>query len=255
MFDPDITLSESDGVRYLHFGSEWIQGAMRVARPWSIEIDYQRHMMAWQLFLDGDADILQIGLGAGALTKFVHRYLPGARTTVVEASAQVASVARSHFRLPADDDRLETIIADGGAWVATPGNRRRFDVIQVDAYDAEARGPVLESEAFYRACARALRAAGLLVVNLFGEEPSFERNLDRIFEVFGARVLLLPPVDAGNVVVLAFKGPALDLAWSDLYARAAVIEAHQPLRAAGWVNALKSRYGADAGNAEGRLRI
>jgi len=28
-----ITLSEEGGIRYLHFGSPWIQGAMRIARP------------------------------------------------------------------------------------------------------------------------------------------------------------------------------------------------------------------------------
>lgn len=29
----DILVSESAGVRYLHFSSRWIQGAMGVARP------------------------------------------------------------------------------------------------------------------------------------------------------------------------------------------------------------------------------
>jgi len=41
-----IDISEDDGVRYLHFGSEWIQGAMRIRRPWSLELHYTREMMA-----------------------------------------------------------------------------------------------------------------------------------------------------------------------------------------------------------------
>ncbi len=28
-----VTLSEQEGVRYLHFGTEWIQGAMRLRWP------------------------------------------------------------------------------------------------------------------------------------------------------------------------------------------------------------------------------
>ena len=28
-----VTLSEQDGVRYLHFGTEWVQGAMRIRKP------------------------------------------------------------------------------------------------------------------------------------------------------------------------------------------------------------------------------
>ena len=40
-----IDISEEAGVRYLHFGSRWIQGAMRMARPWSLELEYTRDMM------------------------------------------------------------------------------------------------------------------------------------------------------------------------------------------------------------------
>src|SRR5574340_598280 len=41
-----IDIREEAGVRTLHFGSEWIQGAMRIARPWNLELEYTREMMA-----------------------------------------------------------------------------------------------------------------------------------------------------------------------------------------------------------------
>ena len=40
-----IRLSEQAGVRYLQFGPQWIQGAMRLRRPWSLELEYTRQMM------------------------------------------------------------------------------------------------------------------------------------------------------------------------------------------------------------------
>ena len=33
-----VDISEEAGVRYLHFGSDWVQGAMRIARPWALEL-------------------------------------------------------------------------------------------------------------------------------------------------------------------------------------------------------------------------
>jgi hypothetical protein len=39
------TSARSAGVRSLHFGSHWIQGAMRIARPYALELDYTRDMM------------------------------------------------------------------------------------------------------------------------------------------------------------------------------------------------------------------
>ena len=40
------------GVRYLHFGSEWVQGAMRIRRPFALELAYTREMLAGLLLHD-----------------------------------------------------------------------------------------------------------------------------------------------------------------------------------------------------------
>ena len=47
--DPKLapaTISEADGVRYLHLGTDWVQGAMRLRKPHAIELEYVRRMMA-----------------------------------------------------------------------------------------------------------------------------------------------------------------------------------------------------------------
>ena len=115
----DIDISEEAGVRYLHFGSAWIQGAMRVARPWSLELDYTREMMAALLLRPPSQHhgwpkkVLLIGLGAASLTKFIYRYLPQSKITVVEIEPRVVAAARHHFRLPDEDARLHIEIGDG----------------------------------------------------------------------------------------------------------------------------------------------
>ena len=61
--DSHIDISEEAGVRYLHFGSSWVQGAMRIARPFALELDYTREMMTplllLQKFLDAPMYISQ----------------------------------------------------------------------------------------------------------------------------------------------------------------------------------------------------
>ena len=73
-----VTFSEEGGVRFLHFGTEWVQGAMRLKKPNHIELEYAQQMMAWLLFIETPERIVQLGLGAAALTKFCHR-VPEAR--------------------------------------------------------------------------------------------------------------------------------------------------------------------------------
>jgi spermidine synthase len=236
--DNTITLSEQGGVRYLHFGTEWVQGAMRLSRPYAIEIDYVRDMMAWLLFLESPQAILQLGLGAAALTKFCHRFCAPSRVQVVEIDPQVREMARRWFALPPDDERLGITIADAHAFLRTPGQAATYGVIQVDLYDREARGPVLDSVAFYRACRAALGPAGVMTVNLFGEDESFQRSRQNLRRAFDGRVVYLPALAEGNVVALACSGPPLEIRAADLLRRADWLKSQLGLPARSWAQAL-----------------
>ena len=67
--EPEISLSEEDGIRYLHFGSVWIQGAMRVRAPYELELEYTRELFAGMLFHPQPKNITLLGLGANWTTQ------------------------------------------------------------------------------------------------------------------------------------------------------------------------------------------
>jgi spermidine synthase len=138
-----IDISEESGVRYLHFGSDWVQGAMRLRKPDALELEYTREMMAGLLLRPAPwpARVLLIGLGAGSLAKFVHRQLPDACTTVVEIAPEVHGVARQYFRLPDEDERLRVVIGDGAGFVEQDDSQ--WDLIAVDGFDSNARAGAL----------------------------------------------------------------------------------------------------------------
>ena len=52
-----VDFSELGGFRYLHFGSEWIQGGMRIKRPYSLALEYQQYMLALLFFRPEPKDI------------------------------------------------------------------------------------------------------------------------------------------------------------------------------------------------------
>ena len=234
-----VTFSEERGVRFLHFGTDWIQGAMRLAKPDWLELEYAQQMMAWTLFLDAPAAIAQLGLGAAALTKFCYRHFSSAQIVAVELNPAVIVAAHTMFKLPADDARLAVHEADAMAFVADNAQRGAFDALQIDLYDATARGPVLESLAFYEACRSCLTSPGVATINLFGDHASFSRNMKTLAAAFEGRVVALPEVHAGNRIAIAFNGPPLAVAWDDLYERAAVVQVRMRLPAATWVRGLR----------------
>jgi spermidine synthase len=232
-----VTLSEQDGVRYLHFGTEWVQGAMRLRKPDWIELEYAQQMMAWMLFVEQPQHIVQLGLGTAALTKFSYRQFPQARVTAVELNPSVITICDSMFKLPPNDERLTVLEMDALDYVSDDENLETIDALQVDLYDATARGPVLDTPEFYLACAACLKPDGVMTVNLFGDHPSYAKNLKAMRFAFN-QVIYLPEVHDGNVVAIAFKsGKALD--FEELYKRALAIVEATKLPAKSWVNGLK----------------
>lgn len=208
----EINLSEADGVRYLHFGTPWVQGAMRLDAPLAIELEYVRRMMAWLLFVDADTvpgrHAMQLGLGAGAATKFCHRILD-MRCTAVEISPRVVDVCRAWFQLPADQARLRVVVGDAAQVIQDPQWEGSVDALAVDMYDDDAAAPILDRVDVYAACRRLLTPDGCMTVNLFGRTAQFEQSLARIAQVFGARaVWRFRPTRAGNTIVLAQRTPA-----------------------------------------------
>lgn len=234
-----VTFSEERGVRYLHFGTEWVQGAMRLNKPDRIELEYAQQMMAWLLFLETPERVVQLGLGAAALTKFAYRFLPRAQVEAVELNPAVVVAAHTMFALPPDDARLTVHEADAWDFVNDRTNHGTIGAMQIDLYDATARGPVHDSLAFYRAVRACLTEAGIATINLFGDHPSFVRNMRQLNAAFDGRVIALPEVHEGNRIALAFSGPALEVAYSTLKGRAKLIEDTLGLPARRWVKALR----------------
>ncbi len=239
---PEVTISESAGVRYLHLGTPWIQGAMRIDEPLVIELEYVRRMMVWMLAMDAaafaGAHAVQLGLGAGAITRFCSKRLK-MRTTAVELNPHVVAACRHWFRLPASAPGFEVLETDAQRFVDDERRRGTVDVLCVDLYDHEAASPVLDSGAFYRACFGLLAEGGVMTVNLFGHNASFETSTRRIAAAFGSeRVLTLQPTKEGNTVVLAMKHVTLP-ARDELARRAENIETRWQLPARKWLRMMR----------------
>ncbi|WP_341667794.1 spermine/spermidine synthase domain-containing protein [Alcaligenes sp. SDU_A2] len=232
---PPVTISEHEGVRYLHLGSPWVQGAMRLDDPDRLELEYIRQMMMWTLFLEQPRRIAQLGLGAGALTRFCHQRFPQALVEAVELNPDVLRACRLLFELPPDNERLHVHVCDALDYLEKQD--ASLDILQVDLYSDQAEHPALEDQAFYQACQRALTPQGLLTVNLLGSPLVHARNLHALQNSFAA-VAWMPETHDGNIVAIAFnEAPQID--FDELYERADRIQAQWDLfDARRWVDGL-----------------
>lgn len=199
-----IEIREARGVRTLHFGSDWVQGAMRLNRPRDLELAYTRDMMGALLLSAGwpamPKRILQIGLGAASLTRFIDANLPESHQTVVELEPMVVGAAQQGFNLPTTGERLQIEIAEGATWIKS--STEQYDLILIDGFDAEGDTGDLESLAFYQHCRARLAAGGLLVCNFLSRSPRFLKSCIALDAAFHGQSRLLPPTPGGNVIAL-----------------------------------------------------
>lgn len=142
------------------------------------------------------------------------------------------------FAVPEPDERLGILEMDAMNFVQDEHNFNHFDVLHVDLYDATAKGPVLDTPEFYAACKQCLVFNGMMTVNLFGDHPSYEKNIDAMKKTF-AEVICLSPSKEGNVVALAFrKKPELKI--DDLNAPRCANQRKVCLDAKKWLKDLKN---------------
>ena len=239
---PEVNFSDYGDVRYLHLGTEWVQGSMLMDAPYDIELDYVQRMMAGLLFMAPAAvpkkHAMQLGLGSAALTKFCYKKLR-MKTTAVEINPHVVTACRVWFKLPRDGVRLRVIEADAALEVQQPQHAGTVDMLHVDLYDHEAAAPVLDSADFYAHCHQLLVEDGVMTVNLFGRDVTYQQSLEKIADAFGPQALwAFRPTREGNTVVLAQREPSRP-EHTELLHRAGEIESRWGLPAKKWLRMFK----------------
>ena len=215
---------------------------MNLKDPLVLVHEYVQRMMAWLLLIDPATatkrHAVQLGLGAGSLTKFCSKVIR-MKTTTVELNPQVLFACRGYFKLPADNARLQVLLGDAASFVHNAQHWGTADALQVDLYDHEAAAPVLDSPDFYADCRKMLTDDGCMTVNLFGRSSSFERSVNHMKQAFGDQAIwAFKATREGNTVVLAQRTPTRPKR-AVLLARAQQIQTNWGLPAEKWVRGFK----------------
>lgn len=137
-------------------GAIWQQSSMSLKRPDKLVYFYE-HLMSFALALAPEPrSVLLLGLGGGAMARFLSRHHPQCRLAIVEKDPAIIEIARAHFHVDAP-----VIAADARDFVAEGGTE--YDVIMVDLYDGG--GFVTGDRDFWRDCFRLLSPRGCLAIN------------------------------------------------------------------------------------------
>jgi spermidine synthase len=224
-----IRVRRDGDVRALTFvrddGQEAVQSRLDLNAPHTLMSPYARGMFASYLYQPQPRRVLIVGLGGGAMVRFLTHHEPQVEIDAVEIDPVVVRLADEYFGVRSGGNvRVHT--ADAVAFIESTANR--YDLILMDAFlrpssDTDATGvPIrLKTLAFLGRLKQTLAPGGAIAFNVNGH-ASMADDIAAVTAAFGqAAVYRCPPSE--NKVVIAVQGtmPTDD----DVRARIAALDA------------------------------
>jgi spermidine synthase len=166
-----------------------------------LPVVYTRYMTIGLAYAKAIDSILEIGLGGGRTSWYIHKTLPNTSITTVELDPEVISLAKKYFRIR-QENNFDVVARDGRIYLAR--NANKYDVILIDAY----RGPFvpfhLLTKEFYSLVKSKLKPGGVTVQNIEPSTMLFDAAIVTMKSVFNNIDLFEA---GGNVVTVAYDGP------------------------------------------------
>jgi spermidine synthase len=200
---------DEQGRRTLRFvqddGTEVLESSILFQSPDTLVVPYTQAMFASLLFRPVQERCLIIGLGGGAMVRFLNRHLPETRVDAVEIDPAIVDVASRFFGV---GPNASTRIFTEDAFGFVRRSAERYDVIYMDAFlkpeagmDASGAPLRLQTKAFLRDLQAHLMPGGLLVVNLLWHRDMWD-DVVVLRETFPT-VYRFPVAGRGNLIVVA----------------------------------------------------
>jgi spermidine synthase len=204
-----IRVRRDRDVRALTFvrdnGDELVQSRINLTEPHLLLSPYAHSMFATYMYQPHPRRVLMVGLGGGAMVRFLTHHEPHVQIDAVEIDPVVVRIADKFFGVRSDGN-VSVHTADGVAFVESTSER--YDLILMDAFlrpsaatDATGVPTRLKTVAFLGRLKEALIPGGIVAFNL-NEHDRVEDDIATVASVFGdTAVFSSPPAD--NTVLIA----------------------------------------------------
>ncbi len=151
-------------------GLEVIETQADLSAPHKLLVPYTRTMFATYLFHPKQKRVLIVGLGGGAMVRFLRKYDPDVRIDVVEIDPVIVKIADKYFGVRTEN-KTTIHTADGFHFLAK--TTQKYDAIYMDAFlkptrktDATGVPLQLKTRRFYKSLHAKLTPQGVVAFNL-----------------------------------------------------------------------------------------
>ena len=186
----DIMVEKVDDFVCLRFRRgrpAFFQSCRNEKHPERIVLPYTRMMMGALLFTEDINKVLIVGLGGATLPKVLMEVLPTTSIDVVEIDPAIVNVARNYFDFrPTPNVRV--FEQDARVFIRRARlEDRRYDLIMLDAFDAEYIPEHLMTVEFFDDVSNILtEGSGVVAANIWGRPAVRDHEYETFSQAFGA---------------------------------------------------------------------
>jgi spermidine synthase len=209
----DIFVSKEANLLSLSFqwkGWRFYQSQANLADGDDLPMPYSRLMSVAAIFPPEIRRVLVLGLGAGSIAVYLHRFVPDAAIDAVELDPGVIEVAKKYFGLR-ETANFRMISGDGRMYLNRHGEP--YDLIFVDAFTGSYIPFHLMTKEFYQLVRSRLSPHGAAAFNFLPAKDIFDSNLRTVSLAFDHQVDLFrtdAPHGESNVIVIGRLDPSSD---------------------------------------------
>jgi len=224
-----IRVRRDGDVRALTFvrdnGQEAVQSRVNLEQPQTLMSPYAHGMFASYLYQPQPRRVLIVGLGGGAMVRFLTHHEPQVQVDAVEIDPAVVAIADKYFDVRSGGNvRVHT--ADAVQFVESTTDR--FDLILMDAFlrpssDTDATGVPsgLKTREFLGRLKDALAPGGVVAFNL-NEHDRMNDDIAAVAAVFGPVAVYRCPPSENKALIASQSGLSTD---QDVRGRVATLDA------------------------------
>jgi spermidine synthase len=192
-------------------GHQAVETLIDLREPHRLQHPYARTMMAGLLYRPDAGSCLLIGLGGGAIVRFLNHHYSELRLDVVEIDPVVVQVSREYFgTVPGPRTRI--LVEDAFDYLAR--TRDRYDLILMDVHlnpgertDRSGVPVHLKTADFLRGLRERLQPGGIVLFNMIqgSDTAAYMESIRAAFPVSAT----FQPAGSGNVIIVGASSGSL----------------------------------------------
>lgn len=178
-------------------------------------LHYVKALLCALLFVKQPSNLLNLGLGSGAVERYLLSHLPELQLLSIEPDSDMISLSKECFFLPGSHPVIEE-----RAQSFLNKNKQKFDIIVTDIHPPPGEVNPIQTDSFLQDLVKSLTSQGIVTINFLPKnEDEIVSTLVRLRQFF-KQVILYDVPSQQNIVLYCLNTPPPYLDKADLFARA-----------------------------------